>query len=126
MTAQQSRPGGRPRAAGSAFGGASQILELDTAHELSAWLRGAVNARLVKLDTYLAGHPLADQFDVAQCALSGRRTRPGEREDRTCDRCRTYCPPGRPFTAFLIRPRPNVQMIAGLCGRCLAREEVAA
>ena len=122
MTGQQSRPGGRSQAASSAFRGASLIVEGSSArHEPSAWLREIESRRLAELDEALAIDPPPAGVGLFVLAIT-RHTSPGEREDRTCDRCRTYCGPEVGFNMISSQPRPRVWLVGGLCDTCLALE----
>lgn len=84
------------------------------AHEGTAWLRGAVARRLAQLDRLDLG---PTRGRVIVCPLD-RGAEPGSREDRTCDRCRSYVPDGRPFVTGLVQPRTGVLLAYGLCGTC--------
>lgn len=88
-------------------------------HEPSAWLRGAVARRLAVIDQ-LTDLP---ERDIIVGPL-GRAGTPGSREDRTCDRCRQYTPPGGKFHPLPVQPRPDVVLIGGLCARCARREGI--
>lgn len=90
-------------------------------HEASAWLRGAVADRLAVIDQR------TDLPDTGVIVGPLGRTgagAPGSREDRSCDRCSDYTPPGEDFHPFSIHPRPDVVLIAGLCARCARREGI--
>lgn len=63
--------------------------------------------------------PTSDQVVVAQ--LSGRPTPTGSAEDRTCDRCRAYVPPGPPFWCAVYMHR-GFRFVLGLCTDCARRE----
>ncbi|WP_109507218.1 hypothetical protein [Nocardioides speluncae] len=63
-----------------------------TPWEPSAWMREAIARRVHELDDAAA------VADVVVMTLSGedwRELAEGTPEDRTCDRCRVYVPPGR-------------------------------
>lgn len=71
--------------------------------EPSAWLRGAIRDRLAEL----APAMLPNMFGVIALAL----TDPDEaadpaREDRSCDRCRAYVPPGTTFYTAMTDMAP--------------------
>lgn len=102
-------------------------------HEASFWLqmkkRGLVQhmaAGLVRHCGHLQ-HPETQVGVVALCQpqLIVRqscqpRLIPDEPEDRTCDRCRTYCPDGL-HTAG-VKPRPTSVILFGLCHSCHVKE----
>lgn len=123
MTAKQGPR--REPGAGEAFGGATQILEPTLPnHEPSAWFREVESRRLAQMDAILAEHPAPPGVTCLILAIT-RHTRHGEREDRTCDRCRTFCGPGEAFEMIAHQPRPGVWLVGGLCAACLALEGVA-
>ncbi|GAA1714366.1 hypothetical protein GCM10009809_08190 [Isoptericola hypogeus] len=110
---------GRPRQ-----GGPSDITTTTLARnvyvvdEPSHWLRARVGELLRRLDAL----PLP-RHDLVVTPL-GRTGHPGSREDRCCDRCRRYTPPGRPFYVVRYRPRPRVEVAGGLCATCARAEGV--
>lgn len=89
-------------------------------HEPSAWLRGAVARRLAVIDQLT---DLPEHDDILIGPL-GRAGTPGSREDRTCDRCRQYTPPGGKFHPLPVHPRPDVLLVGGLCARCARKEGI--
>lgn len=100
-------------------------------HEPSAWLREAIVARLVEL----APRGLPDMFGIVAFNLTDSQG-PGDREDRTCDRCRAWTPPGQMFYTSTYEqdphdlPWPWSQVLArhqvlvayGVCSGCVVRE----
>ena len=86
--------------------------------EPSAWLRAVEADRLADIDA--AG--LADSSTTLMVPLSGVGTTPGSRDDRTCDRCRCYVREGQRFLLLVLRSRPHVLLVGGLCERCHQRE----
>lgn len=113
---ERSRPAGN----GPANDSLSDSLDLTAAapREPSAWLRHAEGRRLAEIDA--AG--LTSNHGVTVVAPLGHSGRPGDREDRTCDRCRRYAPVGEAFHPFIARPRPWVALIGGFCTGCARRE----
>jgi hypothetical protein len=87
-------------------------------HEPSAWLRGQV-ARRIAYVTRMGLDPNGDTLII--CPL-GRGAAPGSREDRECDRCRSYTPVGPPFHVFLLPAARSLRLVGGLCARCWAKE----
>lgn len=99
-------------------------------HEPSAWFRQAIADRL----TTLAPGGIPSTFGIVMLALNA--TEVGNNEDRTCDRCRSYTPPGTVFYAGISDvsperlPDPWPRLLAGhqlligygLCPTCAARE----
>jgi hypothetical protein len=92
-------------------------------HEPSAWLRGAaatrvrqINARLKDIDTSAYG---------AIVAQLGRTGALGSREDRSCNRCGTYVPPGRTLYLSVYQPTPRIHLCCGLCASCERKESAA-
>ena len=54
----------------------------------------------------------------------GRSGKAGTREDRTCDRCRTYVPKGDTFYPAIIQATLRMLAVGGLCTTCYAIEAV--
>lgn len=83
-------------------------------HEATAWLRTTVARRLAYLDTL--------NLDTSSTVIAplGRPLAGGsdDPEDRTCDRCRCYVPHGSPLYVGMVRPRPAVHFVVGLCQTC--------
>jgi hypothetical protein len=90
-------------------------------HEPSAWLRGQVARRIA----YVKAAGLDPNGNTLIICPLGRGAVPGSREDRQCDRCRSYTPVGPPFYAFSVRPTRGLMLIGGLCARCWAKEVTA-
>lgn len=90
-----------------------------TPHEPSAWLRGAVTRRIRDVQALGLDPHAADPIIVAPL---GRGCAPGDREDRTCDRCRAYTPPGPPFHVLGVQPARGLLLVVGLCDPCHDRE----
>ena len=89
-----------------------------TIHEASAWLRGIAAKRVrqinaLHLDTSVYG---------AVIAPLGRTGDPGSREDRECDRCRSYVPEGDLLHMFVYMPTPRIHLAGGLCAGCARKE----
>lgn len=98
--------------------------KLTATHERSAWMRGRLAERARHAE------PL-HQMDPKQVIITplGRRGQPGNREDRTCDRCGTYVPPTSGPTAFWVlaeRPHPWLVVCGGLCRQCAQHEGIPA
>jgi hypothetical protein len=55
------------------------------------------------------------------CPL-GRGAVPGSREDRECDRCRSYTPVGPKFYSFLLPVARSLHLVGGMCATCWAKE----
>ena len=99
-----------------------------TAHTLpptwepSAWMRG----RLAALERKAWRAVSADR-DPASCVVIAALTRhelPGTWQDRTCDRCRAYVPPGESLHMLSHLVRPWLVVTGGLCDGCAAAEGV--
>lgn len=88
--------------------------------EPSAWLRGAAAVKLRWIDA----NGFATLGPRIMTQLSPYRTLPGSREDRTCDRCRCYCPVGAPFNLLTVgftAGTPGISdviLTGGLCDAC--------
>lgn len=122
-----------PTNAGGTFGAAARAadpspppcspgpwpMHLGPDHEPSSWLRELKAAR-VRQTTHLAA-TLAPT-DVLVGTLTGRPTRDGSREDRTCDRCRTWVPYDGNLHMLVVQPTPQLLLVGGLCSGCLERE----
>jgi hypothetical protein len=87
-------------------------------HEPSAWLRGQVARRVA----YVRAAGLDPAGDTLMVAPLGRPASPGAREDRTCDRCRSYTPVGPPFYTFGVRAAKGLLLCGGMCRKCWAKE----
>jgi hypothetical protein len=87
-------------------------------HEPSAWLRGQVARRVA----YVKGAGLDPTGDTLIVAPLGRSAVPGGREDRTCERCRSYTPVGPPFHVFILPAARSLHLVGGLCAGCWAKE----
>jgi hypothetical protein len=88
--------------------------------EPSAWLRGAAAKRVRQI-----GAQLRDVDTSAYGAIVsplGRTGAPGSREDRTCDRCRSYVPECSPLHMFTYQPTPRIYLAGGLCESCARKE----
>lgn len=89
--------------------------------EPSAWLRDAISKRHKQIRTIHTNRP----GDLVVAPL-GPKTAHGAREDRTCDRCRTYVPPGPLFYVHAFPAAPALVLIVGLCRDCHQLERVDA
>jgi len=83
-------------------------------HEGTAWLRGAT--------ADAERRARAAQADLAEPSVAvvtiGPPALPGTREDRTCDRCRTFVDECILFWSFLQRRSGGVYIVGGLCDEC--------
>jgi len=96
------------------------LLWISAHHECSAWLRGAVGQALDRVE---AGGLVRGAAGFRFAYLTPYPCLPGSDEERRCDRCRRYFPPGRKELVFFgVRARPNVILGVGLCERCMIRE----
>ncbi len=88
--------------------------------ELSAWLRGELG-RVIRVvrEHGLNPHNLDGPVILTRLGPPGGV---GSVEDRTCDRCRTYVPPGPPLHLFGVRAAPQLIVTCGLCTVCAAHE----
>lgn len=84
--------------------------------EPTAWLRAATARRMRELRQIAA---VTDAHVIA--FLSSRPSRPGDREDRTCDRCRVYVEPDALFCCA-VYTRGRISLGLGLCAGCAAKE----
>jgi hypothetical protein len=89
-----------------------------TIHEPSAWLRGAAARRVRQIKNL----PVDTSAYAMVIAPLGRTGDPGSREDRECDRCRSYVPEGDVLHLFTYRATPGVHLAGGLCGSCARKE----
>lgn len=101
-------------------------------NEPSAWLRTAILGRLDELGNGALLNAAFGGIVLMQLQDSAG----DEREDRTCDKCRVYTPPGSTFYAAMTQvnvdllPRrwatlkgSQVLVGYGLCAACKAQEE---
>ncbi len=106
-------------------------------HEYSAWMNSAIQKRAAELsrtwpnyDGQIVKTP--DGVDYIATHLVNK-SEPGDREDRTCDRCRTYVAPmGEPDgdRVFKVMSElrsnrqgfPSLMLIAKLCRACTTAE----
>ncbi len=86
-------------------------------NEPSAWLRG-VAAERVREITALRLYASAEVV----VAPIGRTGDQGSREDRSCDRCRSYVRVGTLIHLFTYQPNARTYLVGGLCGRCAHKE----
>lgn len=101
---------------------ARRYIDVPADVEASAWLRQAAARRVRELPP----------MPCPTVAPLGPPSTHGTREDRTCDRCRTYVPPTRPgrpvqfFTATYTLPHPvngaPVLLTFGMCRPCMTHE----
>lgn len=99
--------------------GTLQWVELDN-HERSAWLRQVVAQRAAEVEaTYGGGVPASVPVMTWAAYAPGP---PGGREDRTCDRCRSYVPESDTFCLYLAPAESStgrrLLLTGGLCQRC--------
>lgn len=91
--------------------------------ELSAWMRG----RMGELVTRVTSMGLDPHHGPTTIVLPlGEPARVGSREDRTCDRCRTYVPTGRALHPVLVHVTPHMVAGGALCRACVDLEGVVA
>lgn len=83
--------------------------------EPTSWCRMTAARRVRELERQIP----ADAVAVVQ--LSGRVAPRGSTEDRTCDRCRTYVPPG-PLFWCAIYMVGRFRFVLGLCTDCARLE----
>lgn len=83
------------------------------------WCRTTVARRIRQLERNAGEHLTRSGMVVAQ--LSQTKVVPGETEDRTCDRCRTYVPKGPPFWCATFA-MGRFLLVMGLCTDCARRE----
>lgn len=95
--------------------------------EPTAWLRATARRRVIQLSRQRV--PVSRGFGnsppIHVAYLVAGHVDPGAREDRTCDRCGTYCPPGTVYavSAYLTDYRERRYFIVfGLCPSCAALE----
>lgn len=99
-------------------------------YEPSAWLRAAVSTAVQRAEDELAeaGQDLPPTATL--CAYLGGFNLGeviGTDEDRTCDRCRKFCPDGL-TNGTVVTPTPSGRSLVldyGLCDECHAREVAA-
>lgn len=91
-------------------------------HEGTAWLRGVTaDAERRAREAQAAVH-----IPYAAIVSIGPPTFPGTREDRTCDRCRTFVAEGTLFWTFVQSRRGGVFIVGGLCDECRELEGLPA
>lgn len=94
-----------------------------TLTEPTAWLREAAAMR-ARQATFL-GADVLHNGGVVIIPIGGRSGINDPIEDRTCDRCRTYVPPGEffaPFRSEFKVPPGRVIVFGGLCAGCASKE----
>lgn len=93
--------------------------------EPSAWMRGAIDRATKRIE---AAGVTRIMCDVVVTPL-GNGSEPGSREDRTCDRCEVYVPPGRELTLGTVAigrvDGTRGFLVFGLCRTCYGAEDVA-
>lgn len=89
-------------------------------HEPSAWMRGAVAARVRQIEAQLKDIDTSAYGAIV--APFGRTGALGSRADRSCDRCFAYVPPGKTLYLFVHQPTPRIFLCGGLCSACEAKE----
>lgn len=93
---------------------------LPPGHEASGWLRSTAARRARQIERM--GFDLHDAATPLVVAPIGKAARPGEREDRTCDRCRTYVPEGETLHLFIYAPAPRLHLTGAWCQTCRDKE----
>lgn len=91
----------------------------DARHEPTAWMRARLDRQAAALDRLGLTRPGGP---LVVAPLGERLTRPGTREDRTCDRCGTYCPDAERFVPVAYQRVDGLVLVGGLCGACDERE----
>lgn len=86
--------------------------------EPTAWLRGRAGERVREI----CAMGLDPDGTTTIVVPLGRSGRIGSREERTCDRCRTYVPVGTLFYPVAHHPAKSVFVVGGLCASCVAME----
>jgi hypothetical protein len=87
--------------------------------EPTAWLRVAAERRARELWPAVVANPHARV--IAQLAGNSWPA-PGSVEDRTCDRCGVYVPPGQPYVVAAYWVTSRLALGVGLCDTCGAKE----
>ena len=93
--------------------------------EPSAWLRAAFRRRVIGLSRRHATVSPLPGTPVVVAYLTHGDVEPGSREDRTCDRCRSYCPPGADYCVSMIVAdywERRYHIVFGLCPACARLE----
>lgn len=94
-------------------------------HEPSLWMRQGMAARVAALEPLLRLLPLS--WGGVVTPLVRAIPTPGSREDRTCDRCGGYTPPGPLFFPFFLEVETGpglarLVVTGGLCADCARLE----
>ncbi|NYG05716.1 hypothetical protein BJ986_000203 [Phycicoccus badiiscoriae] len=91
-------------------------------YEPSAWLRERMARRVWELEHEGHGQSPFGRTVAPSVIVRplGEAHSPGEgtREDRTCDRCGNYSPPGLRFHPLVLNPVPWLLLSGGLCHAC--------
>lgn len=83
-------------------------------HEGTAWLRRVT----ADAERRAREAQAASRIPHAAVVSIGPPTFPGTREDRTCDRCRTFVAEGVVFWTFTQCRPGGVYIVGGLCDEC--------
>ena len=86
--------------------------------EPSAWLRSAAAARVRQIKATV---PNVEAYGVVIAPL-GETGPKGSREDRSCDRCRTYVPQNAHLHLLTYHVTPKILLCAGFCSVCASKE----
>jgi hypothetical protein len=99
-----------------------QVRTVPTVSEPTAWLRSTSRRRVIQLSRqHVPAAAFGNSPPIVVAYLADNHVEPGCREDRTCDRCRRYCPPGSAYavSAHLTDYRGRRYcLVVGLCVPC--------
>lgn len=89
--------------------------------EPTAWLRTTSRRRVIRLSRQRLPTVVFGSGPPLVVAYLTNHVEPGSREDRTCDRCGTYCPLGSEYrvSTYLLDYRERRYfLVFGLCVPC--------
>lgn len=93
--------------------------------EPSGWLRVTAAAQVRRIRR-MGLDPDSTTGPALLAPLVGTLSNPDPQDDRRCDRCSRYCPPGEGYAVMLYRPTLALALIVGLCPVHAAVEGVTA
>lgn len=92
--------------------------------EPSAWCRSTGAAQAHRAERMTGDEMRSPTGPLVLAPLVGRLTHHGTEDDRRCDRCGRYVPPGEVYVVGLYFARPRLALVLGLCGSHAAAEGV--
>jgi hypothetical protein len=89
-------------------------------HECTAWMRTAAARRVRQIEAELKDIDTSTYGAIV--APIGMTGAPGSREDRSCDRCRAFVPPGDLLHMFVYRATARIHLAGAFCTACARKE----